>query len=153
MCSSDLDQRTSRQAQSVAGPAFPGLLEGLKKSRGCLGIETALTSSGKNVVFAWFEDKDAVLEWYYSDVHQELMDKFFPDRENREPLDDVPDGAGPIMAIASISMTKQPQVEGTSLPISQIAIELYAPVTGGLALGGRFAPNSVKVKNLRSYDK
>jgi hypothetical protein len=34
------------------------------------------------------------------------------------------------------------------LPVSQIAIELYAPLPGGLAAGGRFAPSSVKVKGL-----
>ena len=31
---------------------------------------------------------------------------------------------------------------------SQIAIELYAPLPGGAAIGGRFAPNSVKVANM-----
>jgi hypothetical protein len=31
---------------------------------------------------------------------------------------------------------------------TQIAIELYAPLPGGLAAGGRFAPSSVKVPGL-----
>jgi hypothetical protein len=34
------------------------------------------------------------------------------------------------------------------LPVSQIAIELYAPLPAGLAAGGRFAPSTVKVKGL-----
>ena len=81
------------------------------------------------------------------------MDKFFEDREPREALADVPDDSGPIMAIASITFSDKPQVDGTSLPISQIAIELYSPVSGGLSLGGRFAPDSVEVPNLKDYSK
>jgi hypothetical protein len=34
------------------------------------------------------------------------------------------------------------------LPVSQIAIELYAPLPGGLAAGGRFAQAGVKVPGL-----
>lgn len=36
--------------------AFPDLVAALKKSPGCLGVETARTASGKAVIFAWFED-------------------------------------------------------------------------------------------------
>jgi hypothetical protein len=50
--------------------------------------------------------------------------------------------------VASITLSKQPQVSGVQLPVSQIAIELYAPLPGGLAAGGRFAPSTVKVKGL-----
>jgi hypothetical protein len=32
--------------------------------------------------------------------------------------------------------------------VTQIAIELYAPLPGGLAAGGRFAPSTVKVPGL-----
>ena len=67
------------------------------------------------------------------------------------PLKDVPDDVGPVMAIASITMVEKPQIEGTSLPISQISIELYKPVTGGIFYGGRFAPESLKVPNMRDY--
>ena len=33
--------------------------------------------------------------------------------------------------------------------ISSIGIELYGPLPGGVALGGRFAPEVVKVRGLR----
>jgi hypothetical protein len=66
----------------------------------------------------------------------------------RKPLADIPDDSGPIMAIASLTVTDKPQVGGVQLPVSQIAIELYAPLPGGLAAGGRFAPTSVKVQGL-----
>src|SRR5438046_2328865 len=48
---------------------FPDFVSALKAAPGCLGVEAARTQSGKNVVFAWFENKQAVLNWYYSDVH------------------------------------------------------------------------------------
>ncbi len=45
-------------------------------------------------------------------------------------------------------MSDRPQVPGVQMPVSQIAIELYAPLPGGIAAGGRFAPATVKVKGL-----
>jgi hypothetical protein len=33
-------------------------------------------------------------------------------------------------------------------PVSQIAIELYKPLPGGLAAGGRFSPATMKVPGL-----
>ncbi len=64
---------------------------------------------------------------------------------------DVPDDLGPIMVIASITFSDKEHFEATHLPISQIAIELYTPVSGGLFLGSKFAPDAVKVKNMKDY--
>src|SRR5919108_523033 len=55
------------------------LIAALKASPGCLGVETARTSSGKDVIFAWFENKKAVLRWYYSEAHQAAIKMAFPD--------------------------------------------------------------------------
>jgi hypothetical protein len=127
------------------GQGFPDLLGALKASPGCLGVETAKTESGKLVVFAWFEDKKAALKWYYSDAHQEVMKKVFPNaKRQRKPLADVPDDSGPILAIASVTLSGPPSKE-KPLPFKQIAIELYQPITGGLSIGGRFAPDKLKV--------
>jgi hypothetical protein len=79
------------QDSKAALTAFPDLVGGLKATPGCLGVETAQTASGKNVIFAWFEDKKSVLKWYYSDVHLGAMKSFFPHAEYREPLKGVPD--------------------------------------------------------------
>ena len=127
---------------------FPDLVSGLKEIEGCLGVETAQTTSGKNVIFAWFEDKAAATDWYYSEMHQGAMRAFFPDREHdaeHEPMAEVPENVGPVLAIASITMSPRHEVEASTLPISQIAIELYTPITGGLAVGGRFAPEGLVV--------
>jgi hypothetical protein len=124
---------------------FPDLVGALKATPGCLGVETAQTASGKSVIFAWFENKEAALKWYYSDTHREVMKRFFPDRKPaRKPLADVPDDSGPIMAVASITLTAKPSKENP-LPYRQIAIELYQPLGGGISIGGRFAPDKMKM--------
>ena len=127
---------------------FPDLVGGLKAIEGVVGVETAQTASGKQVIFAWFEDKAAALRWYYSEMHRGVQDAFFPDRPPHVPLEHVPDNVGPIMAIASVTMADSAQFAATSLPISQIAIELYQPLSAGLFLGGRFAPDSLQVEGM-----
>jgi hypothetical protein len=128
---------------------LPDLAASLKESPGCLGVETARTASGKSVIFAWFEDKKAALKWYYSDTHTALMKQFFPERTGkRKPLADVPDDSGPIMAIASITLTDKPTKQNP-LPYKQISIELYQPLGGGISIGGKFAPEKMKVPPAR----
>ena len=128
---------------------MPDLVAMLKATPGCLGVDAARTMSGKQVIFAWFENKNAVLNWYYSEGHQRLIKTLASGgNPGRTPLADIADDSGPILTIASLTLSDKPQVGGVQLPVSQIAIELYAPLPGGLAAGGRFAPNTVKVKGL-----
>ena len=127
---------------------FPDLVSGLRAVEGNLGVETAQTESGKQVIFAWFKDKESVLRWYYSDMHRGTQEMFFPNRPEHEPLAHVADDVGPILAIASITPADSAHFETTSLPISQIAIELYAPLPGGLSLGGTFAPDALEVPHM-----
>lgn len=138
------EQTKSQQMQ------FPDLVAGLKATPGCLGVETARTAGGKNVIFAWFEDKKAAIRWYSSDMHQQVMKMAGAPPENRPaPLAGVAADSGPILAIASI--TPGPPGKGSPLPVSQIAIELYQPLPGGAFVGGRFAPSSLKVQGMRDY--
>lgn len=149
---------TKAQDQEARHGAEPGpdLVAGLKATKGCLGVETANTSTGKSVIFAWFENRKACLKWYYSDMHQAMMDMVFTEEvladhgKKRKPLSGVPASYdGPIMAVASLTYAKgKPGLDGLNMPISQIAIELYMPLTGGLHLGGRFAPDSMVVDEL-----
>jgi hypothetical protein len=125
--------------------ALPDLVAALKQSPGCLGVETARTDSGKAVIFAWFEDRKAALAWFHSDTHQQAMRRYLPDaKSGRKPLADVPDEGGPIMAVASLTPNDKPTKDDPS-PFKQIAIELYRPLGDGLAIGGRFAPEKMKV--------
>jgi hypothetical protein len=64
------------------------------------------------------------------------------------PLAAVPDDGRPVLAIASLTMPAPPQNGDLRSATTQIAIELYAPLPGGIAAGGRFAPSSVKVPGL-----
>ena len=142
-----LAQAPTRPQGPPAG--FPDLIGMLKATPGVLGVDAAQTMSGKQVIFAWFENKKAALHWYYSEGHQNLIKTLASGGiPNRTPMADVPDDGNPILAVASITLSKEAQVSTVKLPVSQIAIELYAPLPGGLAVNGRFAPSSVKVKGL-----
>jgi hypothetical protein len=142
------------QARDKAKDAgFPDLVAALKATPGCLGVETAKTGGGKEVIFAWFEDKKAALKWYYSDTHQAVMKRFFPGRKRSDhPLADVAEDSGPIMAVASVTLNEKSTNENP-LPFKQIAIELYQPVGGGLSIGGRFAPDKMKAPGPRNPEK
>src|SRR6266542_5263089 len=95
-----------RGAQPPGG-GFPDLVGALKSTPGCIGVETARTGSGKQVIFAWFENKKAALNWYYSDTHQAAMKQFFPQSQQaprHTPMAGVPDDGGPVLAIASLTL-------------------------------------------------
>jgi hypothetical protein len=138
-------------AQAPPAPAgLPDLVGALKATPGVLGVDAGQMASGKQVIFAWFENKQAVMNWYNSDVHRKLMNGFSSGgRRPDGPLAGIKDDSGPIMAIASITIDRAAMQSGDYKGgTSQIAIELYAPLPGGLAAGGRFAPSTVKVPGL-----
>src|SRR5947207_6943335 len=129
----------------IKDAGFPDLVAALKATPGCLGVDTAKTESGKQVIFAWFEDKKAALKWYYSDTHKAVIKQFFPNRKlSDHPLSGVPDDGQPVMAVASVTINEDRTKENPR-PFKQIAIELYKPLPGGLSLAGRFAPDKMKV--------
>jgi hypothetical protein len=136
------------KAQTPSGIG-PDLVAALKASPGILGVETARTATGKQVIFAWFENKKAALTWYYSDTHRSLQKMLVPGSSStRTPMADVPDDGSPVLAIASLTPSAEPPSATNPFPVSQIAIELYKPLPGGLAAGGRFAPLAMKVPGL-----
>lgn len=140
----------AQQANAGLG-AFDGsvLMKGLRETPGCLGVEAARTQTGKNVIFAWFENKAAAMAWYHSPTHQGAMKAVFPEFEDMgEPMAGVPD-EGPIMAIASFTPGQPPEGSPGGASIAQIAIELYSPIKGGIFIGGTFAPEGLQVKGLR----
>ena len=112
---------------------------------GVIGVETARTSSRKQVIFAWFRQEGGSRA--HSDTHRSLQKGFAPGSPARTPMADVPDDGTPIMAIASLTLAGTPSPENP-FPVSQIAIELYKPLPGGLAAGGRFSPSTMKVPGL-----
>ncbi len=154
---------TAAYAQTPRGPLGPGaladMINAVKAHPGCLGVETGQTASGKRIIFAWFEDKKSLIAWYRSEIHQRAVKTAYPDQKfdfDREVLTDLPEGSGPILAIVSLKLfdTPRPGADATSASISSIGIELYTPLPGGIAVGGRFAPEAVtsKVRGLREID-
>jgi hypothetical protein len=127
------------------------LIEGLKNSPGCLGAEAAQTQSGKNVIFAWFEDKAAAMAWYNSPTHSFMRKAFTdPSGEAREPMAHIPDDV-PILTIASLKMGDKP-LPGMRIAVSEIAIEMYTPLPGGIRFAGGFAPEALKVPHRLDLD-
>lgn len=127
--------------------AFDGatLAAGLKATPGCLGVELARTASGKQVIFAWFENKKALMTWYTSDTHMHAMQSVFPGHEPSAPaLKDIPDDTA-VLTIASVTLVDPATAAPGTPPFTQIAIELYTPLAGGNAVGGRFAPSALNV--------
>src|SRR5262249_3222665 len=89
---------------------FPNVVNALKTSPGVLGVETGQTASGRRVIFAWFDGKKSLVEWYHSDVHQRAMRAVYPNGTfGREPLPDLPDDTGPILTIVSVKFADAPQ--------------------------------------------
>jgi hypothetical protein len=127
------------------------LLGALKSTTGCLGAEIARTPSGQVAFFAWFANKEGLVNWYQSDAHKQGMKKYFGLEGSATPLQDTPDKGAPILVIASFTVADRAHFNETSLPLSQLAIEFYQPIPGGIDAGGRFAPAAVTVPKLRVY--
>ena len=143
-------------APAVAqGPpaGFPNVVDALKTTPGCLGVETGQMSNGKLVIFAWFEDKKALVDWYHSDAHQRAMKTVYPDQTfDRQPLPDLPEGSGPILTIVSVKFAPASGTDARARRMASIGIELYGPLPGGIAVGERFAPVALKIPGLREFE-
>jgi hypothetical protein len=144
---------------SLAQGPLPGqpefrklLVEAVQASPGCLGVQLGRTENGTNVIFAWFGSKQALVTWYKSDFHQWAMKTTFPNQTfDREPLPDVPENSGPILALVTLKLAETP-LPSLPIPIETIGIELYTPLPDGIAVGGRFAPQSVRVPGMRQIE-
>jgi hypothetical protein len=145
---------SSAQQLLPGQPDFGELLvKAAKETPGFLGIERGRTTNGTVVIFAWFENKRALVNWYKSDFHQRAIKTAFPNQNiDREPIPDVPEDTGNILALVTLKLSDGPPIAGSPIPIERIGIELYAPLPDGVAVGGRFAPASVKVPGLREFD-
>lgn len=147
-------------ASSQDGPpagAAPGnmdlgamLVKGLTETPGCLGVDLGEFKSGRQSVFAWFEDKAAVKAWYYSRTHMGMVNMVMGDEEPPPPLEHVTED-GPILVIASITPTEKPEIPGFPMPINQISIELFRALPGGAHVNGRLSPDTFTVPHMRDY--
>ncbi|MCA9297383.1 MAG: hypothetical protein KC983_12720 [Phycisphaerales bacterium] len=126
------------------------LVQGLKNTPGCLAVDLGSFESGKQSIFAWFENKAAVKAWYYSRTHMGVMNMVMGDDEAPPPLAYV-DEDGPILVIASITPSADPKLKGFPMPIDQISIELFRALPGGAHVNGRLSPETFIVPHMRDY--
>jgi hypothetical protein len=147
--------QSERPAAGLPG-RFPNVVGALKQAPGCLGVELAQTPDGRRMIFAWFDGKQSLVDWYYSEAHQAAMKAVFPGQgRDREPLPDLASDVGPVLAIVSVKFAAPPGAPGGEQApgaIASIGIELYGPLPGGVVAGGRFAPAAVRVPGLREFD-
>jgi hypothetical protein len=128
------------------------LVNGLKNTDGCLKVITAETSVGTSTIIAWFENKDAVERWYYSNTHERMMRMIGANPEFRDPMEHVEDAESPVMVMASITPAKGESVIPGPMPVSQISIELYRPLDAGASVNGRLMPKEIKLEHFRELD-
>lgn len=143
------------QQQQQMGQNLGAMLTAAMKSvPGCLGTELAQTASGKNVIFGWFENKEALLAWHNHPMHQGAMRRFFPTFEADGPaLEHIADGEGPLMAIAAITPAKPGDNDVTGgMGVSSIAIEVYKVMPAGIRFKGGFSPMHMKLDGLTDVE-
>ncbi|MCA9293035.1 MAG: hypothetical protein KDA20_04395 [Phycisphaerales bacterium] len=125
------------------------LVDGLKNTNGCLGVDRCQwADSGRLTICAWFEDKAAVVRWFDSPAHVQLMRALGDDPAKHEPLADVSDDV-PVMVMATMTVGKGQPLG--PFPASQFSVELYTPLPGGAAINGRLAPNDFKIPHFNTY--
>lgn len=97
------------------------MMADLKDYPGLLGSHTvvSLDHPGMVVIFTWWKDKQALNDFYYSDVHQRFMN-----------------GRGQ-------SITGERKTSGDEAP-SQVAVEILSALPGGMQLNGGFVPREVR---------
>ncbi|MBX7131264.1 MAG: antibiotic biosynthesis monooxygenase [Fimbriimonadaceae bacterium] len=138
------------QDKALTVQDFPDLVSGIKATPGCLGVKTGTLENGKQLaIYAWFKDKAAVQAWYTSPMHREAMKKFFPKLPGKTAaLGQYRDDKSPLLVVATVTPSDKSHLEGSPLAVSQIAIEIYTPVPGGVTFGGGFAPKSLDVPGI-----
>lgn len=129
--------------EQLMGTLGQELIAGLNTSPGCLGAEAASFSSGKLVIFGWFEDKKTALAWHDSEVHRRVSKRFSGGRKmDRPPLEHIAPDV-PLMVIASVKMDPPTQ---DAPPRMMFGIEVYQPLPGGFSFqGGAFSPEGFQV--------
>ena len=148
--SSSLAQQTAPPAQQEDVGAI--LVKGLRAIDGCLQVKTCDWDDGKQSIVAWFENKKAATAWFHSPTHQAIIGgKTDGSMDNMEPMQYIEDESQPIMVIASLTPSSKPELPGMNLPISQISVELFAPLPGGAYISGRVSPLDMNVPHMRDY--
>lgn len=137
-------------AHEQAITASARLVAAIESVEGCLGVHTARSHDGSELIMAWFEDRAAVLRWYDHSYHRQLL------RDAGRPEDGVAaehfgNDVGPILVIASVAYPARRGALDASMfddPVAgrpeRFSVEYYTPLPGGAFMERPFAPNAVK---------
>lgn len=142
-------QPAANQPAQQAGDPGDILINALKASPGCLGVNACQWQDGRKSIFAWFKDKPSTVAWYNHPVHSYMMRGM--GSEPGKALQHVADDAGPIMVIATITESDENLVPGFPISINQVSIELYEVLPGGAMLNGRLAPEGVEIPHMKDF--
>lgn len=106
-------------------PKMQEFFEKLQGQPGLLAVHrlTSLDHPGMLVILTWWKDKKALTDWYYSETHQGMMHWVY----NRE-------AHAPAGSLAGDRQTVQ------MTEASQIAMELFTVLPGGVQYGGGIGP-------------
>jgi hypothetical protein len=93
------------------------IADALYRSPGILGVHTATSFEhpGMYLIFSWWRNKEAVNDFYYGESHQRWIRQGGPQ-------------------VPTTYVETRP---------TQVGIELYAPLPGGVRAGGQFTPKAV----------
>lgn len=123
---------------------LPEVLSIVQKSEGCIGVNSAWTTSGKACLFVWFQDRSSAITWYRSDAHLGVIRRYFPDFRPKTPLEHAPADL-PLLIIASFTPKNNSPLSPEPFPFSQASIEYATPVFGGASFGGTFSPPGLEI--------
>lgn len=108
--------------------SLPGSMQSflikLDKQPGLVGVHvlSSIDHPGMLVILTWWENKKALNDWFYSETHQGIITQYYGNG-----------GRGP-------ATTKTNGSTGAMTQSSQVGIELFAPLPGGMAFGGGLTP-------------
>ena len=138
------------EARAEARAASAQLLEEIASVEGAYAVKSARVHDGTELIFAWFEDRAAVLRWFEHPYHRKLL------RDAGRPEDGVAaqhfgDDVGPILVLASVAYPAERGSIHASMfddPVagrpSRFSVEYYVPLAGGAYMVEPFAPPGVQ---------
>lgn len=146
----------SSSNQQASQPEQDQIASDIAKTPGCQGVRNLETTDGMKIYFVWFENKKSALAWYESGFHQSalaLVKESFPGQAIHKPLRHVKQKDGPILVVAALTHKDRAKAKPGEFPFTQLSMEMYKPLPGGMSFGGRFAPADVSIPKITEYTR
>lgn len=125
------------------------IVDAIHEVDGSMGVHTARTHDGVELILAWFENRDAVLGWFEHPYHRKLLREAGRD-EDGIAAQHFSDDSGPILVIASVAYEGSPgSLDGSMFDDpdgrrpTRFSVEYYTPLSGGAYMVQPLAPASV----------